>query len=78
MGELLLSKSPVYYIAEWQLYLSLNTCILQLDFELHHNGQNRHHVDTKLTEELVKDAQDTRKRQGIKSLPISQSTDTVS
>ncbi|XP_073696106.1 uncharacterized protein [Garra rufa] len=48
-------------------------------FELHHNGQNRNHADTKQTEELDKDgvhcAQDNRKRQRIKSLHDNQSTD---
>ncbi|XP_056313141.1 centrosome-associated protein 350 [Danio aesculapii] len=47
--------------------------------KLHHNGQIRHHVDAKLTEDLDKDgvdsAQDTKKRQRIKSLTDSQSTD---
>ncbi len=72
------------YHSIWQLYLSLSTCILQTDLELHHNDlhQNRHHEDAKLTEELDKDgvhcAQDNRKRQRIKALHDNHSTDTVS
>ncbi|KAK7173703.1 hypothetical protein R3I93_003506 [Phoxinus phoxinus] len=46
------------------------------EFELHHNGQNRHHVDAKVTPKLDKDTQDTRKSKIIKSLCDSQSTDT--
>lgn len=39
---------------------------MQPDFELHHNAQNRHHVD------------EPEGRQRIKSLRDSQSTDVVS